>query len=279
MTLNQLNFFVSAPFFRYILLHFASSCFTLTYSMEQSSSWEANWFCSQSRNSPHFWNPKVHHGTHKCPPSVPILSQLHPVLTTPSHLLKIHLNIILLSQLLYTGLLIHYTKSFLKTWKKLWHGTNRKAATFESNFLSFSWRYEMNKNFRFKKSLFSVFKFYTHIILIKVYYKCISWGSVGVKALRYKSDGSGIDSRCRRDFPVASDSSMCPGADSVSKSEYQDIPGGKGGQCVRLTTYHLHVPTVKKSGGLNLLEPIGSVQACNGTALPFTERNGCFGFK
>ena len=67
---------------------------------------------------------------------------------------------------------------------------------------------------------------------------------------------------------------MCPGADSDSKSEYQDIPGGKGGRCVKLTTYHLQVPSVKKSGGLNLLEHRGPVQACNGTALPLSKSKG-----
>jgi len=33
--------------------------------------------------------------------------------------------------------------------------------------------------------------------------------------------------------------------------------------------YHLHVPTVLKSVSLNLLEPSGPVQLCNGIALPF----------
>jgi hypothetical protein len=32
--------------------------------------------------------------------------------------------------------------------------------------------------------------------------------------------------------------------------------------------YHLRVPTVLKSWSLNLLKPLGPVQACNGIALP-----------
>jgi hypothetical protein len=78
-----------------------------------------------------------------------------------------------------------------------------------------------------------------------------------VKALRYKSEGPEIDSRCRRGFFVASDSSMCPRVDSASKNEYQVNPGGKGGRFVRLTTYHIHVPMSRNLGALSSWNPVG----------------------
>jgi hypothetical protein len=51
------------------------------------------------------------------------------------------------------------------------------------------------------------------------------------------------------------------------------FPGGKGGRCVGLTTLPpFYVPIVLESGSLNLQEPSGPVQACNGIALPFYAR-------
>jgi hypothetical protein len=41
------------------------------------------------------------------------------------------------------------------------------------------------------------------------------------------------------------------------KMSMRDIPGGKGGRCVRLTTYHHIVPMSSNLGVLTLLDPSG----------------------
>ena len=76
------------------------------------------------------------------------------------------------------------------------------------------------------------------------------WGRVVVKALLYKSVGPGIGSKqWQLTFPCA------PGFDSASKNEYQDIPGVKGGRCVRVTTLPPSCAECLEIWSLNRPEP------------------------
>ena len=91
------------------------------------------------------------------------------------------------------------------------------------------------------------------------------WGSVVVKALGYKSVGPGIDCRCRRGFfPLHLTDRCALGPTQLLKVSTRISPGGKGSRCVRLTTYNLHVPIVKKSGALTSWKPVGLLRPVMG---------------
>ena len=77
--------------------------------------------------------------------------------------------------------------------------------------------------------------------------------------------------RCHWNFSLTSSRPHYgPWVDSASNSnEYQEyFLGVKSAGVWGWQTYHFHVPIVLKSGSLNLLEPSGPAQDCNGIALP-----------
>ena len=89
-----------------------------------------------------------------------------------------------------------------------------------------------------------------------------AWGSVVVNALRdrFQAVTLGI-------YSVAADIFVCPGVDSASKNEYQDIPGGKGGRCLGVTTLPPSCAECLEIWSLNRPEPSGPHRPVVGAAL------------
>ena len=68
---------------------------------------------------------------------------------------------------------------------------------------------------------------------------------------------------------MAADISVFPGVDSASKNEYQDIPGGKDGRCIRVATLPPSCAECLVIWSLNRSETSGPHSPVIGIALPF----------
>ena len=75
--------------------------YLLTYSMQQSTSWEANWFSASQEIPRILWNPKAYYRIHTCPPHVLTLSHInqHPTSWRYILILSSHLRLCLPSGL------------------------------------------------------------------------------------------------------------------------------------------------------------------------------------
>ena len=107
---------------------------------------------------------------------------------------------------------------------------------------------------------------YTHFYIscVKILFYVSYFICIGMSRVRFPmvSLGFFIDIN----LPAA----LWPSGDSASnRNEYQEcFFGVKAAGAYGWQPYHLHVPIVLKTGSLNLLNPSGPVQACNGIALP-----------